>query len=241
MKTALIVDDELITRLDFSQMLKEMNFDIISTAADGFDAVEHCRQNRPDIVLMDLNMPIFDGFSAIERIIREGLAGSVIVITGNYDQAAILRAIDLGVGGYLVKPVDDHQLFPVVQIAMASHEREKKLRDQINQSEARIDELKLIDRVKSQLAADSGISEAEAYRKIQKLAMDKRCSISAIARSILESNSSHELRARAKQYLMDVWNISEKEAFQKLNLLAQEKQCSMDEAARQILLNKDKS
>lgn len=101
-RTIIVVDDEPIIRLDLCQMLEELGFAVTAEGADGFDAVELCRQKHPDIVLLDLEMPIFDGMTAAETIIGEGLAGCVVICTAFADEEFIQRAGRAGVAGYLV-------------------------------------------------------------------------------------------------------------------------------------------
>ena len=110
MNTVVIVDDEPITRMDLSDMLRELGFTVAGEAADGFDAIELCRSLRPDVVLMDVRMPVFDGLTATETILEEDLAGCVILLTAFSDREIIDRASRAGVTGYLVKPIDQKSL-----------------------------------------------------------------------------------------------------------------------------------
>ncbi len=235
MRTAVVVDDEPITRLDFTQMLEEMGISVVGDAADGFDAVELCRLHRPDLVLIDLRMPVFDGVSASERLIKDDLAKAVVVITAYSDEPTITRAIEAGVGGYLIKPVDKAALYSAIHLALAHRERCDTLNARIIEADNAIEEIKLIERAKSSLAQNSGISEADAYRKIQKLAMDKRCPMGVIAKHILENNDVSEVAQKAKSLLMRTYSLSEKEAFRRLNSYAKEHNCTIQQAAKRIL------
>jgi len=114
MKTVLIVDDEPITRMDLRDMLTDLSFDVIGEAADGFDAIEFCRARRPDLVLMDVKMPIFDGLTASETILGEELAGCVVLLTAFGERDIIDQANRIGVTGYLVKPIEQRLLLPTV-------------------------------------------------------------------------------------------------------------------------------
>lgn len=235
MATAFVVDDELITRMDFAQMLTEMGLEVLGTAVDGFDAVDFCQKQRPDIVLMDIRMPVFDGVTAAEKLLQEDLAGSVLVITAYSDHATMQRTIQAGISGYLVKPVNEHMLFTAVHLALAARKREDALRGKIQELTETIETMKYIDRAKAQMARDQGISETDAYRQMQKLAMDKRCSIQTIATRLLEHSSEHDLANRAKQILMQQNQLSEKAAYKQLAAYAENHHCTVAEAARAII------
>lgn len=174
MKTVLIVDDEPITRMDLSDMLRELGFGVAGEAADGFDAMELCRLKRPDVVLMDVKMPIFDGLSASETILAEELAGCVVLLTAFSDPEIIRRAGAAGVTGYLVKPVDQKSLLPTIEVALAQSLRLRESRRQAREAERRIQEDRQIHKAQQVLSRTQRCSESEAYRQMRKAAMDKR-------------------------------------------------------------------
>ena len=105
-RTAAVLDDEPLTRMDLRDMLTEQGFDVVGEAADGFDAVELCREKHPDVVLMDVKMPVFDGLTASETILTENLADCVVQLTAFSDGGIVESAGQAGVTGYLVKPID---------------------------------------------------------------------------------------------------------------------------------------
>ena len=235
-RTAVVVDDELITRLDFSGMLTDMGFDVVGEAADGFDAVELCRLHRPDLVLMDISMPIFNGLSASETILRENLSSAVVIVSAFSDRETIRRATELGVKGYLIKPVEPNALYAAVTVALAQASREKTLIGEKDRAEASLSEIKLIERAKRSLSQSEKIPESEAYRRIQKLAMDKRCSMKQIAESILQNLSGNQDVRRAKELLM-ANGMTEKQAYKKIAALAETRETPIEEAARLIFMN----
>lgn len=235
-RTAIVVDDELITRLDFSGMLTDMGFDVVGEAADGFDAVELCRLHKPDLVLMDISMPIFNGLSASETILRENLSSAVVIVSAFSDRETIRRATELGVKGYLIKPVEPNALYAAVTVALAQASREKNLIGEKDRAEASLSEIKLIERAKRSLSQSEKIPESEAYRRIQKLAMDKRCSMKQIAESILQNLSGNQDVRRAKELLM-ANGMTEKQAYKKIAALAETRETPIEEAARLIFMN----
>lgn len=235
MRKVIVVDDDPIIRLDLEQMLEEMRFTVCGSVSDGFDAVELCEHIHPDLVLLDLNMPVFDGFSAAERIVQKQLACCVIIITGYSDEPTVRRAVQAGISGYLVKPVDKRRLLPAIDVALAAYEREQALKQRAEKAEKRIEEMKLIERAKAQLAADQGITESEAYRQLQKLAMDKRCSIASLAGLSLKSTCEREIVNQAKRSIINVTGVSEKEAYKKICAYAKANNTTMLNAAREVL------
>ena len=154
--TAVVVDDEPITRLDLRQMLEEMSFSVVGDAADGFDAIDLCRRHHPDVVLMDIRMPVFDGMTASETIISEDLAGCVVILTAFQDRDLIERANRIGVTGYLVKPVEERLLLPTLEVAMAQARRLREARLETAQMREKMEEQKLVGRAKAILAKKRG-------------------------------------------------------------------------------------
>lgn len=234
-RTAIVVDDEPITRLDLRQMLTEMGFAVVGDAADGFDAIELCRRHHPDVVLMDIKMPVFDGMTASETIIREDLCGCVVLLTAFRDRELIEQAGNIGVTGYLVKPVEERLLLPTLEVAMAQAARLREARREAGEMRRRMEEQKLVDRAKLLLARQEGISEGEALGRLQRLSMEKRCPLAALARTVVAQQSGREAVNRAKERLMREKGLSEPEAFRTISRAARERGIPLEEAARALL------
>ena len=235
MQTVLIVDDEPITRMDLADMLTELGFSVAGEAADGFDAVELCRVYRPDVVLMDVRMPIFDGLSAAETILGEDLAGCVLLLTAFSDGALIDRAARAGVTGYLMKPVRQEELLPAIRVAMAQSQRLRTSREETRRAEQKLREDRQIHKAQQILARDQGCSESEAYRRMRKTAMDKRISIASLAVGILRQAAGSDPVARAKVLLRDRKGLSDQGAYRWLADRAGARGTSVEEEARDLL------
>lgn len=234
-RTAIVVDDEPITRIDLGQMLTEMGFLVVGEAADGFDAIELCRRHHPDVVLMDIRMPVFDGMTASETIISEDLCGCVVLLTAFQDRELIEQASRIGVTGYLVKPVEERLLLPTLEVAMAQAGRLRQARQETSEMKRRMEEQRLIERAKLLLAEKEGIGEGEAYRRLQRLAMEKRCTLASLARTVVDQQSGREQIRRAKEQLMQTAGLSEPEAYKRVARLARERGVPPEEAARELL------
>lgn len=233
--TAIVVDDEPITRLDLSQMLGEMGFVVVGTAADGFDAIELCRRHAPDVVLMDIKMPVFDGMTASETIISEELAGCVVVLTAFRDRELIAQANRVGVTGYLVKPVEERLLLPTIEVALAQAERLRQARQETAEVRRRMQDQKVIDHAKALLAQQEGLTESEAYRRLQQMAMDKRSTLVAISQAFAAQSSGREQLNRAKAHLMRQGGVTEQQAARTIAELAKQKGVDTATAARELL------
>ena len=167
-------------------MIKDLGYEVAFEACDGFDAVAGCRSRRPDVVLMDVKMPVFDGLSAAEIILKEDLAGSVILLTAFSDEEIVKKAGEIGVSGYLVKPVEQRLLRPAIEVAMAQSARLRESRWETEAARRKLEESKLIARAQSVYAKKEGVSESEAYQTLRKTAMDKRLPLAIIAKAYLE-------------------------------------------------------
>ena len=188
MYKVVVVDDEPITRMDISGMLQDLGYQVVGEAGDGFDAVEICRKLKPDIVLMDVKMPIFDGLSATKVITAEDLAGCVVLLTAYSDKETIDGAKEAGASGYLVKPVDSRNIVPAIEIALEQSERLRNSRQTVEEISGKLADFKLIEQAKGILAKMEGISETEAYARLRKTAMDKRVQLSVLAKKLVEDN-----------------------------------------------------
>ena len=157
MRTVIIADDEPVVRMDLRETLEELGFQVAGEAEDGFDAVELCRRMHPEIVLMDVKMPVFNGLSASSVILREQLADCVILLTAYSDREIVEKAADVGVNGYLVKPVSREALQPAIEVALAQSHTLKETRKQAMVAEKKLKEDRLIHRAQAALAKQEGI------------------------------------------------------------------------------------
>lgn len=189
-KTVVIADDEPITIMDVREILAGAGFDVLGTASDGFDAVELCRRFKPDIVLLDIKMPLLDGLKAAKIISGEGIAKSVLLLTAYSDKEFIEQAKQAGVMGYIVKPFDERSLLPAVEIALHKGLEIDKIKEDAKAAAEKLEDRKYIEKAKGILMKSFKISEDEAYLRIRKLSMDKRCGMRQIADAIIMNNQS---------------------------------------------------
>lgn len=190
-KRIVIADDEPITIMDISEILTEEGYNVVAKVSDGFDAIEACRQHKPDLVLLDIKMPLLNGIKAAKVIKGESLAESVVFLTAYSNKDFIKQAKEVGVMGYLVKPVDKASLLPAVELAISQGEEILHIKENIKELKGKLEKRKLISRAKGILMDSEDITEEEAYNQIRKLSMDKRCSMKEIAHIIILNNNNN--------------------------------------------------
>jgi len=180
----LIADDEPLIRLDLREMLTTLGYHVVGEASDGATAVLLAREERPDLVLMDIKMPELDGLEAARILTAENVA-PVLLLTAYSQKELVERAQQAGVVGYLVKPFRDSDIQPAIEVALARFEEFRALRSQMQSLEESLETRKIVDRAKGVLMDAQGLKEADAFRRIQKLSMDSRKSMRDVAEAIL--------------------------------------------------------
>lgn len=183
MKSVLICDDEPVIRSALKAMLHDLAFDETYESADGMAAVAMALDKVPDIIIMDVSMPKKDGITAALEI-RKKLKVPIIFLTACHDPDVLKRAVKAGIAAFLTKPVRGDELWPAIELAFAHNDELENLKEQVDDLKETIESRKVIEKAKGVLMR-SGLSEPEAFRKMQKIAMDKRKSLRQIAEAIL--------------------------------------------------------
>ncbi|KEJ92753.1 ANTAR domain-containing response regulator [Synergistes jonesii] len=187
--TVVIADDEPITRMDLRELLLDSGYEVVAEAGDGFDALEACRKYQPDIVLMDIKMPLLDGLSAAKMIVQEDLTDAIILLTAYREMEFIDEAKKIGVNGYLVKPIDEKSLIPSMEVMLSKGREIKRLRKDIQRVSSRLENRGVIERAKGRVMREKGMTEEEAYIYIRNLSLQKGVSMRQIADIILQSKA----------------------------------------------------
>lgn len=181
-----IADNESIIRMDLKEILEEAGHEVLGEATDGVKAIELTRKFRPDLVIMDIKMPEMDGITAAKVISNEKLA-PVLLLTAFSQKEIVDKAKDSGVLAYLVKPVKESNLFPAMEIALSRFEEFSQLEQELDDLRNSLETRKLLDRAKGILMDAHGLTESEAYRRIQQYSMAKRKSIKEVAQAIIHT------------------------------------------------------
>jgi two-component system, response regulator PdtaR len=179
-----IAEDEALIRMDLAEMLVEEGYDVVGEAADGEAAVEQAEQHRPDLVVLDVKMPKLDGIAAAERIAAARIA-PVVILTAFSQRELVERARDAGAMAYLVKPFTKEDLVPAIEMAVSRFAELQLLEAEVADLTERLETRKLVDRAKGTLQQQLELSEPDAFRWIQKTAMDLRLSMRQVAEGVL--------------------------------------------------------
>src|SRR3954454_20122302 len=188
-RTVLVAEDEALIRLDIVEMLRDNGYTVVGEAGDGEEAVRLAQQHRPDLVVMDIKIPILDGISAAERIVSARIA-PVVLLTAFSQKELVERARDAGAMAYVVKPFTAADLVPALEIALSRHAQIQALEAEVADLSDRFETRKLVDRAKGLLQAKFGMSEPDAFRWIQKTSMDKRLTMREVAAAVVDSSAS---------------------------------------------------
>ena len=186
-----IAEDEALIRLDLREMLVEEGFDVVGEAADGEQAVALANELLPDLVICDIKMPKMDGIAAAAQIAGRRIA-PVVMLTAFSQRDLIEKARDAGAMAYLVKPFQKRDLLPAIEMATARFAEIKALESEVTGLRDRLEARKLIERAKGALMSAHGMSEPEAFRWIQRAAMDNRTSMRAVAHLVLSGDAIAE-------------------------------------------------
>jgi len=187
----IVADDESIICMDLREMLGNLGYLVVGEAGDGQSAVNLARELRPDVVLMDIKMPGTDGIEAASTLTEERIA-PVVLLTAFSQRDLVERAKEAGVVGYLVKPVQEADLTPAIEIALARFVEFRELEHEVDDLQDQLETRKLVDRAKGILMDTQGLTEAAAFRRIQKMSMNTRKSMKEIAQAII---LTHEIGA----------------------------------------------
>ncbi|SFF00384.1 response regulator receiver and ANTAR domain protein [Flavimobilis marinus] len=184
-RTAIVVEDEALIRMDVVETLREAGFDVVGEAGDGETAVALALEHRPDVVVMDVKMPELDGISAAERIAKAH-AAPVVLLTAFSQTELVERARDAGAMAYVIKPFSPADLLPAVEIAISRYSEISALSAEVADLTERFETRKRVDRAKGLLMTKMGLSEPESFRWIQKTSMDRRLTMREVADAVID-------------------------------------------------------
>jgi AmiR/NasT family two-component response regulator len=195
-KRVVIAEDEALIRMDLAEMLEEEGYAVVGQAGDGETAVKLAAEHRPDLVILDVKMPVLDGISAAERIGAEKIA-PVLMLTAFSQRELVERARDAGAMAYLVKPFSKADLVPAIEMATSRYEQLRALETEVADLAQRFETRKLIDRAKGLLQTQLGLTEPEAFRWVQKTSMDRRLTMREVAQAVIDGAAAGQTTGQA--------------------------------------------
>lgn len=187
----IIADDESLIRIDLREMLVNLGYLVVGEVGDGRSAMNLARELKPDVVIMDIKMPDLDGIDAAKVLTEERIA-PVILLTAYSQKDLVERAKEAGVVGYMVKPFRESDLVPAIEVALARFKEFEALHQEVKDLQLALETRKLVDRAKGILMDSQGLSEAEAFRKIQKMSMNTRKPMKEVAEAIILAHQAGE-------------------------------------------------
>ena len=183
-RTVVIAEDETLIRMDLAEMLTEEGYDVVGQAGDGAKAIELAEEVRPDLVILDVKMPVLDGIAAAQAIAGKRIA-PVVILTAFSQRDLVERAREAGAMAYLVKPFTKTDLMPAIEMAVSRFAELTMLEAEVADLTERLETRKAVDRAKGILQEELGLSEPEAFRWIQRTAMDLRVSMREVAEGVV--------------------------------------------------------
>ncbi|MDA3003180.1 MAG: response regulator [Actinomycetota bacterium] len=184
-KRVIVAEDESLIRIDIVETLRDHGFEVIAEAADGEKAVALAEELRPDLVVMDVKMPLMDGISAAEILTKKKIA-PVVLLTAFSQRELVERASEAGALAYVVKPFTPGDLIPAIDIALGRYAQIQALEDEVADMSERLETRKVLDRAKGILNNTMGLTEPEAFRWIQKASMDRRLTMKEVAQTVID-------------------------------------------------------
>ncbi|HMQ39101.1 MAG TPA: response regulator [Micropruina sp.] len=181
----LVAEDEALIRLDLVELLTSEGYEVIGEAGDGEQALAMARELEPDLVVMDVKMPKMDGISAASAIAEERIA-PVVMLTAFSQRELVERAREAGAMAYVVKPFDASDVVPAIEVAMARYAELRAVEEEVEDLQERFESRKLVEQAKGLLMEGLGLTEPEAFRWIQKTAMDLRKSMREVAEGVID-------------------------------------------------------
>ena len=186
-----VAEDEALIRLDLVELLEEHGYEIVGQASDGEEAVRLANELEPDLIVMDVKMPKMDGITAADKIAEDRIC-AVVMLTAFSQRDLIKRAKEAGALAYVVKPFDASDVIPAIEIAMARFAEIRGVEDEVMDLEERLESRKIVDQAKGILQTSLDLTEPEAFRWIQKTAMDLRKSMREVAQGVIDHAESEK-------------------------------------------------
>lgn len=179
-----LVENDSNWRKNLKSMLTKLGYWVVGETGDGLNALKMVRSRQPELVIIDAGIPGMDGFE-VAKIIHEDKLAPVIILTSTHSQAMVEKAKEARVSALLNKPVDEMSILPAIELALANYGEIVKLESKVKELKELLETRKLLERAKGILIETMGLTEAEAFRRMQKQSMNKRISMRQVAEAVI--------------------------------------------------------
>jgi len=180
----LIAEDEWLVAFTLREQLEQRGCEVVGIAQTGQEALDQCLATHPDVVLMDIRMPVMDGLAATKRVMQEQPT-CVVMLTAAGRPADVAKAEEAGAMAYLVKPVSGDQILPAIEMARRRFREFVALQNEVEELQGALETRKVVEKAKGLLMERAGLGEADAFRRMQKMAMDRRMTMKQVAEKVL--------------------------------------------------------
>lgn len=184
--TVVVVDDEPIIRMDLKAMLGNAGYNVVGEGSDGFDAIELCKELKPDVAILDIKMADLDGLSAAKCINKDYPNTALIMLTAYNKGEYIEKACESGIGSYLVKPINENLLVPNIEMAVARNKELLAYRENFDRANEQLENRKVIERAKGLIMQNRSMTEEEAYQYIREVSKRRNTAMCKVARMLIK-------------------------------------------------------
>jgi len=181
---AVIAEDEQLTRTIIRARLEKLGHIVVAEAGDGVQAVEAARTHKPDVIIMDIKMPVMDGIEAARTILSESPC-AILFLSSFNEQELVEQATDTGALAYLMKPFRKEDLAPALEMAVRRFRQIRSQQREIDDLKETLETRKIIERAKGILMDRHHMSEEEAFKRIHFQARNQNKKMREIAQSII--------------------------------------------------------
>jgi two-component system, response regulator PdtaR len=184
----LIADENELVAQSLEEQLRGLGYEIAGIARTSMDVLRLCQQHRPDLLIVDMQLPEH-GAAAVIRQLLERIPTAVVVMTAFAEPDNIRRAEDAGALAYLVKPINPEELPPAIDVALARFREMQSLRQRVGELQDTIDSRKVLERAKGILMKRLNIGDAEAEDRLRQRAQEKGVRLQEMAQAIVDSDA----------------------------------------------------
>ncbi len=179
-----LVDSDDAFRKNIKSILVKLGYWVVGETGDGLSALKMVRARQPDLLIIEAGLTGMDGLE-VAKILHEDKLAPVVVVASKFTQSILEKAKESRVSALLLKPLDEITLMSAVELAMSSYQEIVDLENKVKELKEAIETRKIVERAKGILMESMGLSEGEAFKRMQKQSMNKRISMRQVAEAVI--------------------------------------------------------